>query len=66
MDGFGILALAVYDDGGGEALYAGGEFTTAGGMSSAYFAEWACGTEAPIFSDGFESGDTSAWSVTVD
>jgi hypothetical protein len=61
-----IRDLTVYDDGSGEALYAGGAFLTAGGMSSAHFAEWACGANSQIFSDGFESGDTSAWSATVD
>ena len=29
-----VVALAVFDDGSGRALYAGGEFTTAGGVSA--------------------------------
>jgi len=28
----GVHVLTVYDDGGGSALYAGGTFTTAGGV----------------------------------
>jgi len=42
--GFGInnavLALGVYDDGTGPALYAGGSFTTAGGVPANYIAKW--------------------------
>ena len=30
----------VFDDRGSPALYAGGDFTTAGGKVSAYFAKW--------------------------
>ncbi len=32
--------LAVYDDGTGEALYAGGEFNTAGGVTVNFIARW--------------------------
>ncbi len=35
-----VLALAVYDDGGGPALYAGGAFTTAGGVAASRIAKW--------------------------
>jgi T5SS/PEP-CTERM-associated repeat protein len=35
-----VEALAVYDDGTGPALYAGGRFTTAGGTSAPYIAKW--------------------------
>ena len=38
----GVYALAVFDDDGGPALYAGGGFTTAGDNVSAYFAKWSC------------------------
>ncbi len=37
-------ALAGFDDGSGASLYVGGDFITAGGLSSTYFAEWACPT----------------------
>jgi hypothetical protein len=35
-----VLALTVYDDGGGPALYAGGHFTTAGGVAASHIARW--------------------------
>ncbi|MEM8997787.1 MAG: hypothetical protein AAGF23_23600 [Acidobacteriota bacterium] len=34
------LALAVFDDGGGDALYVGGAFTEAGGVAAAGLARW--------------------------
>jgi trimeric autotransporter adhesin len=39
-----VLALTVFDDGSGSgpALYAGGQFTTAGGAPSSHFAKWGC------------------------
>lgn len=36
----GVVALAVHDDGSGEALYAAGMFTTAGGLPAQHFARW--------------------------
>ena len=35
-----VLALAVYDDGSGPALYAGGGFSTAGGVVVHHIARW--------------------------
>lgn len=35
-----VFALAVFDDGTGEALYAGGSFTEAGGVSTRRIAKW--------------------------
>jgi len=35
-----VYALAVYDDGSGPALYAGGSFTTAGGSTVNHIARW--------------------------
>ncbi len=57
-----VFALAVYEYGSDESLYAGGNFTAAGGMGSSHIAKWSC---PPIFVDGFESGDTQRWSYTV-
>jgi hypothetical protein len=37
---WGIHALAVFDDGSGPALYAGGDFTTAGGITTNRIAKW--------------------------
>jgi hypothetical protein len=54
-----VSALAVWDDGGGPALYAGGRFKTAGGLASRNIARWLC--TGQVFADGFESGDLSAW-----
>ncbi len=38
--GFGVLALAVFDDGAGEALYVGGDFNNAGGIPASNVAKW--------------------------
>jgi hypothetical protein len=35
-----VTALTVFDDGGGAALYAGGEFSTAGGVAASNIARW--------------------------
>ncbi|MBI3844946.1 MAG: hypothetical protein HY292_09940 [Planctomycetes bacterium] len=35
-----VSALAVFDDGGGPALYAGGTFTSAGGVPANHIARW--------------------------
>jgi hypothetical protein len=37
-----VGALAAFDDGHGPALFAGGEFTSAGGLASANIARWGC------------------------
>lgn len=37
-----VGALAAFDDGHGPALFAGGEFTTAGGLASSNIARWGC------------------------
>lgn len=55
-----VLALAVYDGGTGSELYAGGGFTTAGGILSSHVAKWTC--IGLIFSDDFETGDFARWS----
>lgn len=44
MNGGAVLALAVYDDGTGPALYAAGYFTTAGGISANRIAKWKNGS----------------------
>jgi hypothetical protein len=40
----GVSALAVFNDGSGPALYAGGNFTTIGGVAANYIAKWSGGT----------------------
>jgi len=50
MNGFNgsIVALTVFDDGTGPALYAGGSFTTAGGVSASRIAKWDGSTWTPL------------------
>ena len=60
MDDY-VYALGEFNDGSGATLFAGGSFATAGGLVSNRIAAWRC----VLFADGFESGNTSAWSVTV-
>lgn len=43
-----VQALAVFDDGTGLALYAGGAFTSAGGNSADYIAKWDGTTWSPL------------------
>jgi hypothetical protein len=43
-----VYALAVYDDGTGPALYAGGSFTGIGGVSANYIAKWDGSTWSPL------------------
>ncbi len=40
MSGGSVNALTVFDDGGGPALYAGGQFATAGGVAARNIAKW--------------------------
>ena len=43
-----VVALTVFDDGGGSALYAGGYFTTAGGVAANRIAKWDGSTWTPL------------------
>ncbi|HEX6884913.1 MAG TPA: HYR domain-containing protein [Planctomycetota bacterium] len=43
VEGGNVHALAVHDDGGGPALYAGGSFTLAGGVTALRTARWKAG-----------------------
>ncbi len=43
-----VLAVAVFDDGKGPALYAGGSFTTAGGVEANRIAKWDGESWAPL------------------
>jgi hypothetical protein len=49
-----VLELTVFDDGSGPALYAGGSFTTAGGVPAAHVAKWN-GTSWSAMGFGFDS-----------
>jgi hypothetical protein len=59
-----VGALAGFDHGSGPTLYAGGAFTSAGGLSSGNIAAWSC-VPGEIFADGFEGGSAAAWSHAV-
>jgi hypothetical protein len=52
-----VYALTVFDDGGGEALYAGGRFTIAGGNVSGYIAQWICDPKPPMCLVAADCGD---------
>jgi len=43
-----VYAAAVFDDGGGPALYVGGEFTQAGGQAASCVAKWDGQTWSPV------------------
>ena len=58
------LALLGFENGRGPGLAAAGYFNSAGGLASDRFAVWRS-PPGIIFADGFETGDTSAWSVTA-
>ncbi|MEW6252621.1 MAG: hypothetical protein AB1716_18440 [Planctomycetota bacterium] len=47
-----VNALAVYDDGGGAALYVGGAFSSAGGVPAANIARWDGRAWAPLAGGG--------------
>jgi len=59
LDPVRVSALAVHDDGSGPALYAGGKFTTAGGVAVDNIARWDGASWTPV------SGLTWVDSLTV-
>jgi trimeric autotransporter adhesin len=61
--GFGrVNAIAIYNDGSGDALYAGGNFTHAGGVPAASIARWD-GTAWSALAGGGISGGTNTLST---
>jgi hypothetical protein len=60
-----VMALASFDDGGGPALYAGGRFTTAGGISASRAAKWHHGAWSPVGSLGLIGSGASVESIEV-
>ena len=48
VDGGGVQALTVFDDGTGDALYAAGNFDTAGGVAANGIAKWDGTTWSPL------------------
>ena len=55
-----VNALAVFDDGGGPALYVGGSFTIAGGMAAGRVARWNGSSWSPL-----GTGVSGAFDVAV-
>jgi hypothetical protein len=56
-----VYALTVFDDGGGPALYAGGNFATAGGPAASHIAKWN-GTSWSALGGGV---DSDVYALTV-
>lgn len=59
-----ILAMTTFDDGAGEALYVGGEFTTIGGATISHIARWDGNTWTPV--GGGVNGDITVLAVFDD
>lgn len=64
VNGF-VLSLAVYDDGGGSALYAGGWFTEAGGVTVNHVAKWDGSTWSALSGPSGTGLDDRVTSLTV-
>ena len=68
-----VSALAVYDDGSGSALYAGGGFSSAIDSGDSFLARWGCDTTPPVLDcpssisvlDGVADGAGEVVSFTV-
>lgn len=55
-----VITLTVFDDGGGPALYAGGHFTTAGGVPANHIAKWNGSNWSPL-GNGMSQPGAGAW-----
>ena len=60
-----VRALAVFDDGGGPALYAAGTFSTAGGVTAGRIARWDGSSWSPV-GGGMSGGEVKALTVFDD
>jgi hypothetical protein len=60
-----VEALAVHDDGGGAALYAGGSFTTAGGVPMSGIARWDGGAWSALAGPAGNGVDGSVYALAV-
>jgi hypothetical protein len=59
------MAMATYDDGTGPALFVGGQFTTAGGLTAGRLARWN-GSWSPVGTSGVNSTVNALASFTID
>ncbi len=57
--------LAVYDDGTGPALFAGGQFTTAGGLAANRVAKWDGAEWSALVGEGGNGADQIVWALGV-
>jgi len=60
-----VLCMTTFDDGDGEALYVGGNFTAAGGVPAVRIAKWN-GTTWSALGSGFVGGNVNALTVYND
>src|SRR5262249_40173660 len=58
-----VYSLRAFDDGGGSALFAGGEFTIAGGLSVNNIARWRAGEWQPLGTRHGLAGNVAAMSI---
>ncbi|MBL9120460.1 MAG: Ig-like domain-containing protein [Phycisphaerae bacterium] len=66
LNGF-VLSLAVLDDGssGGPALYAGGDFAAAGGVTANRIAKWDGASWSPLGTGAANGVNNRVWGLTV-
>ena len=60
-----VYALAVYDDGGGPALYVGGDFRSAGGVWAVGIAKWDGSSWSPLGSGSALDADSKDYVVDL-
>jgi len=60
-----VYSLGVYDDGTGEALYAGGSFTTAGGVTANNIARWDGSTWSALVGPSGTGTNSAVYALAV-
>ena len=56
-----VIAMTAFDDGSGPALYAGGKFSSAGGVAADYIAKWDGSAWSPLGGGMSASGNDWPW-----
>ena len=64
VGGGGVMALQVFDSGGGPALHVAGEFTSAGGLAANGFAKWD-GSSWTALGGGLSGGVYGPWLASL-